>query len=165
MAAQLAPPQNPLPQKGKIAPDFTLLTDAGEPLTLSSLRGKPVVLFFYPKDDTPVCTAEACELRDAFPMFNASDAVILGLSPDTVGKHVRFRSKFGLPYQLLADTEHEVAELYGVWGEKSLFGHRYMGINRTTFVIDAKGKVAHVFEKVKARGHADEIFAEIQKLR
>lgn len=125
----------------------------------------PLCCFFYPKDDTPVCSAEACELRDAYSMFDKADAVILGISPDTVKKHVRFRSKFGLPYQLLADTEHQVAELYGVWGEKSLFGHRYMGVLRTTFVIDARGKVACVFEKVKANGHAEEIFAEIQKLR
>lgn len=162
--ADLSPPKNPLPRKGKPAPDFTLLTDTGEPLTLSSLRGKPVVLFFYPKDNTPVCTAEACELRDAFPSFHASDAVILGISPDTVKKHVNFRAKYKLPYHLLADTEHAVAELYGVWGEKSLFGYHYMGILRTTFVIDANGKVAKVFEKVKAKGHADEVFAAIKLL-
>lgn len=165
MAVQLAPPVNALPQVGKLAPDFTLLSDSGESLTLSSLRGKPVVLFFYPKDDTPVCTVEACELRDAFPQFDASNAVILGISPDTVRKHVRFRSKFGLPYQLLADTEHAVAELYGVWGEKMLWGRRYMGILRTTFVIDAEGKIAHVFEKVTATGHAQEVFAVIERLK
>ncbi|MEO7363473.1 MAG: thioredoxin-dependent thiol peroxidase [Gemmatimonadaceae bacterium] len=164
MAVQWAPSNIALPQRGTPAPDFTLLTDSGEPLTLSALRGKAVVLFFYPKDDTPACTAEACELRDAFPKFDATNTVILGISPDSVKKHVRFRSKYGLPFQLLADTEHVVAELYGVWGEKQLWGRRYMGMLRTTFVIDTTGNIVHVFEKVSAKGHAAAIFSVIDSL-
>ena len=164
MADPLAPPTNPLPTPGAMAPDFTLLADSGKPVTLSSLRGKPVVLFFYPKDDTPTCTTEACELRDAFPRFDAAHAIMLGVSPDPVQKHARFRAKFALPYQLLADTEHTVAELYGVWGEKQLWGRRYMGLMRTTFVIDAAGVIAHVFEAVRAKGHAAEVYAVIESL-
>lgn len=154
-----------LPVRGRVAPDFTLLTDEGVPLKLSSLRGKAVVLFFYPKDNTPVCTKEACELRDAFPHFDNIDAVILGISPDTVRKHVQFRKKFALPFNLLADTEHAVADKYGVWAEKTLFGYRYMGVLRTTFLIDETGKIARVFENVKAKGHAAELLAALAALK
>jgi thioredoxin-dependent peroxiredoxin len=150
-----------LPAKGRMAPDFTLHTDEGVPLKLSSLRGKVVVLFFYPKDNTPTCTKEACDLRDAFPQFNNIDAVVLGISPDTVQQHVKFRKKFLLPYNLLADTEHAVAQKYGVWAQKTLFGYKYMGILRTTFLIDERGKIAEVFENVKANGHAAELLAAI----
>lgn len=165
MIGRSAKPRPKLPSVGRLAPDFTLLTDAGEPLTLSSLRGKPVVLFFYPKDNTPTCTKEACELRDAFPQFDDIDAVVLGISPDTVAKHVNWRRKLGLPYHLLADTEHAVAAKYGVWGEKTLFGYRYMGVLRTTFLIDAAGKIARVFENVKAAGHAGELLEAVKALR
>lgn len=154
-----------VPPKGNTAPDFTVLTDAGEPLKLSSLRGRPVVLFFYPKDNTPACTLEACALRDAFPQFGNANAVVLGISPDSVRKHQAFRERFKLPYHLLADPDHAVAEKYGVWGQKSLFGRKYMGVLRTTFVIDAKGKIAHVFEKVSVLGHAAEVMAAVAALK
>lgn len=147
----------PLPAVGSLAPDFTLLTDEGTPLTLSALRGRPVVLFFYPKDDTPGCTTEVCEFRDAFPEFDTSRATVLGISPDTVRQHVKFRKKFALPFTLLADTEKAVSNAYGVWGEKVFWGRRYMGVLRTTIVIDPNGKVAQVFENVKVDGHAREV--------
>jgi peroxiredoxin Q/BCP len=149
-----------VPSVGEIAPDFTLLTDAGEPLTLSEQRGRLVVLFFYPKDDTTGCTTEACEFRDLFPRFDGTRAVVLGISPDSVRSHLKFRAKYQLPFTLLADTEHAVADAYGVWREKSMYGRRYMGVERSTFVVDADGRIAHVFEKVKAAGHA-EVVAEV----
>jgi peroxiredoxin Q/BCP len=150
-----------IPSVGTLAPDFTVLTDANEPLTLSSLRGRPVVLYFYPKDDTSGCTTEACEFRDLFPRFTGSDAVILGVSPDPVKSHVRFKAKYDLPFTLLADTDHAVCEAYGVWKEKSMYGRKYMGVERTTFVLDAHGRIATVFEKVKPAGHAAEVAAAV----
>lgn len=152
-------------QEKEQAPDFTVKTDEGKDLKLSGLRGKPVVLYFYPKDDTPGCTIEACELRDAFPRFKKSDAVILGVSPDDVASHQKFKKKFELPFTLLADTDHQIAERYGVWVEKSMYGKTYWGVQRATFVIDPKGTVAKVFPKVKPEGHAAEVEAEIGKLR
>ena len=149
---------------GDPAPDFELPTDAGETLRLSALRGRPVVLYFYPKDDTEGCTTQACALRDGFPAFDAAGAVILGVSPDSVASHRRFRAKYALPFTLLADAEHAVAERYGVWKEKSMFGRRYMGVERTTFVIDADGRVAHVFAKVKPAGHAAAVAGVIASL-
>ena len=142
---------------GKSAPAFTLDTDTGERLSLRALKGKPVVLYFYPKDDTPGCTVEACEFRDAFPRFKGTKAVILGISPDSVASHQKFKQKFDLPFTLLADPDHAIAEKYGVWQKKSMYGRSYMGIARTTFVIDQDGKVAKVFEKVKPKGHAEEV--------
>jgi thioredoxin-dependent peroxiredoxin len=159
------PASSKVPVVGRMAPDFTLLTDEGVPLTLSSLRGNVVVLFFYPKDNTPTCTKEACDLRDAFPEFRNIDAVVLGISPDTVQKHIKFRRKFALPYNLLADTEHAVAEQYGVWGQKTLFGHKYMGVLRTTFVIDQTGTIARVFENVRTAGHAAELLETVTALK
>jgi thioredoxin-dependent peroxiredoxin len=152
------------PAEGSMAPDFTLDTDAGTPLTLSSLRGRPVVLFFYPKDDTPGCTIESCEFRDLLPRFQGVDAQILGISPDDVKSHVKFRKKFDLPYPLLADVGHPVAELYGVWQQKSMMGRKYMGNARTTFVIDREGRIAKVFEKVSPLGHAAEVAEVVAKL-
>ena len=151
-------------ERGAAAPDFTVLTDAGLPLTLSSLRGKPVVLYFYPKDDTSGCTVEACEFRDMFPQFDGSKAVILGVSPDDVKSHVKFKAKFQLPFTLLADTEKLIAVAYDVWKEKSMYGKKYMGIERTTFVIDAKGNIAQIFTKVKPAGHAAEVMHALQAL-
>ncbi len=145
------------------APDFTLLTDSGDPITLSSLRGRPVVLYFDPKDDTPSCTTEACEFRDAFPTFGALDAVVLGVSPDTVKSHAKFRAKFDLPFPLLADSDKTVAMAYGVWKEKSMYGRKYMGVERTTFVIDAAGDIVTVFEKVKSAGHAAAVLQALQE--
>ena len=124
-----------------------------------------MVLFFYPRDNTPACTLEACELRDAFPQFDNSSAVILGISPDPVRRHKRFRERFSLPYHLLADPDHVVAEQYGVWGQKTLWGLKYMGVLRTTFVIDANGKIAHVFEKVSAVGHGAEVMQAVAALK
>jgi thioredoxin-dependent peroxiredoxin len=144
---------------GSPAPDFTLDTDAGTPLTLSDLRGRTVVLYFYPKDDTPGCTAQSCEFRDAFPRFDDANAVILGVSPDSVRKHARFRKKYDLPFTLLADVGHTVADRYGVWKEKTFWGRKYWGNERTTFVIAPDGTIAHVFEKVKPEGHAAEVAA------
>jgi thioredoxin-dependent peroxiredoxin len=147
--------------EGILAPDFTLPTDAGDTLTLSSLRGQWVVLFAYPKDDTSGCTVEACEFRDALPRFDASKAVILGISPDTVKSHVKFKTKFELPYTLLADEEKTVLQAYDVWKEKSMYGKKYMGVERTTFLIDPQGQIAKVFAKVKPAGHAAEVMAAI----
>ncbi len=147
--------------EGTPAPDFTLPTDAGDTLTLSSLRGQWVVLFAYPKDDTPGCTVEACEFRDALPQFDASKAVILGISPDSAKSHLKFKAKFELPYTLLADEEKTVLQAYDVWKEKSMYGKTYMGVERTTFLIDPTGQIAKVFTKVKPAGHAAEVMAAI----
>ena len=154
-----------LPAVGELAPDFTLETDAGTPLTLSSLRGQPVVLFFYPKDDTSGCTTESCEFRDLVPRFDKVKARILGISPDPVKSHVKFRDKYHLNYPLLADIDKVVSTAYGVWQEKSMYGRKYMGVARTTFVIDRAGRIAHVFEKVKPAGHADEVAEVVSKLK
>ncbi|MBY0490900.1 MAG: thioredoxin-dependent thiol peroxidase [Gemmatimonadaceae bacterium] len=147
--------------EGTKAPDFTLPTDTGEELTLSSLKGQWVVLYAYPKDDTSGCTTEACEFRDLFPKFKKGKAVILGISPDPVKSHAKFKAKYELPFTLLADTEKTVLQAYEVWKEKSMYGRKYMGVERTTFVIDPKGKIAKVFEKVKPAGHAEEVMAVI----
>jgi thioredoxin-dependent peroxiredoxin len=149
--------------EGKPAPEFTLEDDAGETVSLSDFRGKPVVLYFYPKDDTPGCTAQACGIRDAYGEFEQAGAVVLGVSPDKVSKHVKFKEKYDLPFTLLADPEHEVAERYGVWGEKKYMGRgrSYMGVNRTTFVIAPDGTVAEVMENVKPDSHADDVLASL----
>ena len=147
--------------EGQPAPEFTLESDVGEQVSLSGLRGKPVVLYFYPKDDTPGCTAQACGIRDAYGEFEQAGAVVLGVSPDKVSSHVKFKDKYDLPFTLLADPEHELAEAYGVWGEKKYMGRSYMGVNRTTFVIDADGVVAKVFENVKPATHADDVLAAL----
>ena len=153
-----------VPAVGTQAPDFTVLTDAGESLTLSSLRGRPVVLYFYPKDDTSGCTIEACEFRDAFPQFSQDKAVILGVSPDSVKSHAKFKTKFELPFTLLADTDKTIAQAYDVWQEKSMYGRKYMGVVRTTFVIDKNGRIAKVFEKGTPTGHAAEVKEAIEAL-
>jgi peroxiredoxin Q/BCP len=150
---------------GDLAPDFTLPTDTGTPLTLSSLRGRPVVLYFYPKDDTSGCTKESCEFRDLVPRFDRVNAQILGISPDGVKSHAKFRDKYQLNFPLLADEGHPVADKYGVWQEKSMYGRKYWGNARTTFVIDAKGRIAKVFEKVKPAGHAAEVAEVVAALK
>ena len=142
---------------GAPAPDFSLPADDGSTIRLSAFRGRNVVLFFYPRDDTPGCTVEACDFRDAYPRFQAQDTVVLGISTDSVASHVRFRSKFALPYPLLADEDHRVAEAYGVWKEKSMYGRKFMGIERSTFVVDGDGRITHAFRKVSPEGHADEV--------
>jgi len=150
-----------MPEVHDVAPDFSLLTQDGTPLQLSELRGRKVVLYFYPKDDTPGCTAQACGLRDAWGELERRGALVLGVSPDSVRAHVKFREKFGLPFTLLADTGHEVAEKYGVWKEKSLYGRKYMGNERTTFVIGEDGRIAHIFPRVKPDEHVDQVLAAL----
>jgi peroxiredoxin Q/BCP len=150
---------------GDLAPDFTLPTDTGTPLTLSALRGRPVVLYFYPKDDTSGCTKESCEFRDLVPRFDRVNAQILGISPDGVKSHAKFRDKYQLNFPLLADEGHAIADRYGVWQEKSMYGRKYWGNARTTFIIDAKGRIARVFEKVKAAGHAAEVAEAVAALK
>jgi len=151
----------PVVEEGSPAPDFTLTSDSGTAVTLSSFRGKPVVLYFYPKDDTPGCTTQACGIRDAWAEFEARGAVVLGVSPDGPKKHVKFKEKYGLPFTLLADEDHAVAELYDVWVEKSMLGKKYMGIERSTFVIDADGNVATIMRRVKPGAHADDLVAAL----
>jgi peroxiredoxin Q/BCP len=146
-------------EEGSPAPDFELASDSGETVKLSSLRGKPVVLYFYPKDDTPGCTTQACGIRDAYGEFAQAGAVVLGVSPDDEESHVKFRNKYDLPFPLLADTEHEVAERYGVWGEKKYMGRTYMGVKRWTFVIAEDGTVKKVFPDVKPAEHVDKVLA------
>lgn len=146
---------------GHVAPDFSLPTDTGDLLTLSSLRGQWVVLYAYPKDDTSGCTTEACEFRDLFPKFKKGKAVILGISPDSVKSHQKFKAKYELPFTLLADEEKVALQAYDIWKEKSMYGRKYMGVERTTFVIDPDGRIARVFEKVKPAGHAEEVMAAI----
>ena len=148
-------------EEGKQAPDFTLPSDSGEAVTLSSLRGSPVVLYFYPKDDTPGCTAQACGIRDAWGEFERAGAVVLGVSPDSPKKHVKFREKYELPFALLSDMEHEVAEKYGTSVEKSMYGKTYIGMERSTFVIDADGNVAKIMRNVKPAEHANDVLAAL----
>jgi thioredoxin-dependent peroxiredoxin len=148
-------------EEGKPAPDFELTSDSGETVKLSALRGKPVVLYFYPKDDTPGCTTQACGIRDAYGEFERAGAVVLGVSPDSESSHVKFKDKFGLPFTLLADSEHAVAEQYGVWGEKTFAGKTYLGVQRSTFVIDADGNVTKVMHDVKPATHADDVLAAL----
>jgi peroxiredoxin Q/BCP len=147
--------------EGEPAPDFTLTSDAGEPVSLSDFRGKPVVLYFYPKDDTPGCTKQACGIRDAYAEFERAGAVVLGVSPDSAAKHVKFKEKYDLPFTLLADPEHEVSETYGVWGEKRYMGRTYLGVSRTTFLVAPEGTVAKVMEDVNPEAHADDVLATL----
>jgi len=144
-------------EEGKPAPDFELRSDAGETIKLSDLRGRPVVLYFYPKDDTPGCTTEACEFRDAYDGFRERGAEVLGVSPDDVASHGKFKAKHELPFTLLADPDHTVAEKYGVWSERSFAGKNYMGINRSTFIIDPEGNIARAMIGIKPAGHAAKV--------
>jgi thioredoxin-dependent peroxiredoxin len=148
--------------EGDQAPDFTLQSDAGTDVTLSLLRGRPVVLYFYPRDDTPGCTAQACGIRDVYGEFERAGAIVLGVSPDDEGSHVKFKQKYELPFALLADRDHSVAEQYGVWGEKSYAGRKYLGVNRSTFVIDEAGLVKKVLRNVKPATHADDVLAALE---
>jgi peroxiredoxin Q/BCP len=147
--------------EGQPAPDFTLSDQHGQPVTLSTLKGRPVVLYFYPKDDTPGCTKQACAFRDARADYEKAGATVLGVSPDSVASHKKFAAKFELPFTLLADTDQKVCTAYGVWKEKSMYGKTYMGVERTTFVIDKDGTIAKVFPKVKVDGHADAVLEAI----
>jgi peroxiredoxin Q/BCP len=148
--------------EGKPAPDFALQSDSGETIKLSDLRGKQVVLYFYPKDDTPGCTTQACGIRDAYGEFEQAGAVVLGLSPDDEASHVKFKEKYGLPFTLLADTDHAVSEQYGVWGEKKFMGRTYMGVSRSTFVIAEDGTVKRVMHNVKPDSHADDVLEALR---
>jgi thioredoxin-dependent peroxiredoxin len=148
-------------KEGDAAPAISLVTDSGQPFTLSSLNGKNVVLYFYPKADTPGCTTEACEFRDTTQKFGKANTVIVGVSPDAAKSQAKFKDKFDLPFVLLADVDHKTCEDYGVWKEKSMYGKKYMGVERTTFVIDSKGKIKKIFPKVKVEGHAAEVLAAI----
>jgi thioredoxin-dependent peroxiredoxin len=148
-------------KSGVKAPEFSLAADDGSTVALKDLRGQPVVLYFYPKDDTPGCTKEACEFRDSWRDVQRAGAVVLGVSPDSAASHEKFKRKYNLPFPLLADPDHAVAAAYGAWGEKSMYGRKYEGILRTTFLIDREGRIARVFEKVKPEGHAAEVLAAL----
>jgi peroxiredoxin Q/BCP len=148
-------------EEGDKAPDFTLQDDSGSTVKLSALRGKPVVLYFYPKDDTPGCTKEACSFRDRSAELKKRGAVVLGVSPDDVASHARFRDKFHLNFPLLADAGHKVAEKYGAWREKNLYGKVSMGVQRSTFVIDGEGIVRKAWHKVSVDGHDDQVLAAL----
>ena len=144
------------------APDFTLATDDGGSVTLSKLKGKSVILYFYPKDDTSGCTAEACGFRDSFPNFRKTDAAVIGISRDSVASHDKFKKKYELPFTLASDEDGKVCEKYGVWVEKSMYGRKYMGIERATFLVDEKGVVRKVWHKVKVPGHVEEVTAALK---
>jgi len=148
-------------KEGDPAPEIRLQDDEGKPFELSKLRGKTVVLYFYPKADTSGCTLESKEFSASSKQFTARDAVIVGISPDKVDAQCKFKTKYGFPFQLLADVDHKTAEAYGVWKQKSMYGRKYMGIERTTFVIDKNGKIGKVFNKVKPAGHAEEVLAAL----
>jgi peroxiredoxin Q/BCP len=149
---------------GDNAPDFTLPTDGNGSVSLSKLRGKPVVLYFYPKDDTSGCTAEACGFRDSFPDYGKTGAVVIGVSKDSVASHDKFKKKHGLPFMLASDSDGKVCEAYGTWIEKSMYGRKYMGIDRATFLIDKDGILRGVWHKVKVPGHVAEVLSAVQAL-
>jgi peroxiredoxin Q/BCP len=151
-------------EAGQQAPDFTLPDQDGEPVALSDLRGRPVVLYFYPKADTPGCTTQACGIRDRSTEYDAAGAVVLGVSPDSVAAVKKFHDKQSLNFTLLADADHAIAELYGTWGEKSMYGKTYMGVHRATFIIDPEGIVAHVIPKAQPKTHDDEVLAALGAL-
>ena len=146
---------------GDKAPDFQAPTDGGGEISLKELRGKKVILYFYPKDNTPGCTTEACDFRDAGPQIDAKGAVVLGVSPDSVKSHDKFKQKFDLPFRLISDVDHAIAEAYGAWQEKSMYGKKYMGVQRSTFVIDEQGKIAEAHEKVSVKGHVADLLERL----
>src|SRR5262249_35439025 len=151
-----------MPKEGDKAPDIELETDTGEPFRLSSLKGKKVILYFYPRADTPGCTVEACEFRDNSKKFSRHDAVIVGISPDKPTSQAKFKDKYDLPFTLLADADKKAAEAYGVWKEKNMYGKKVMGIERTTFLIGEDGRIAKIFSKVKAQGHASQVLEALK---
>lgn len=151
-----------MPEVGKKAPDFTLPDQNGNKVSLKNFKGKKVVLYFYPKDNTSGCTKEACNFRDDFPKFKKTDTVIIGVSPDSVSSHKKFADKYNLPFTLLSDEEKNVLEKYGVWKEKSMYGKKYMGVERTTFIIDEDGKIKKIFNKVKVDGHNTEVMEALK---
>lgn len=151
----------PVLNVGEEAPDFTLNETGGGSRSLHELRGKNIILFFYPKDDTPGCTKEACGFRDSYAEYTGVNAELLGISPDDVRSHDKFAAKYNLPFPLLADTDHQVAQAYGAWGQKSRYGRKYMGMIRMTYLIDPEGKVKHVWPVVKPVGHSQEVLAAL----
>lgn len=151
----------PIPSTNTSAPDFTLFDQDGKEHALSSYRSRWVLIYFYPKDDTPGCTKEACAIRDSFPAFDASKAVVLGISPDSVKSHKKFAEKYELPFRLLADEGHVIADTYGVWGRKKFMGREYDGVMRTSFLINPEGKIAKVYESVKPEQHATEVLKDL----
>ena len=148
--------------KNELAPDFELEDENGVTRKLSDFLGKPVVLYFYPKDDTPGCTTEACEFRDDYSVYESAGVIILGISPDTSKSHQKFKKKYNLPFTILADVNHSVCELYGVWGEKNMYGKKYFGVIRTTFVIGQNGKIKEIFEKVTPKGHSSQVLSALK---
>ncbi len=152
-------------QPGDRAPAFSLPSDGDETITLEDLRGRPVVLYFYPKDDTPGCTTEACDFRDNWQAVQDTGAVVLGVSPDGVDSHRAFKKKFDLPFPLLADEDHAVADAYGAWGEKTNYGRKYTGLIRSTFIIDEHGMIGRVFPKVRAKGHVAKVLEALGETR
>ncbi len=151
-------------EEGDQLPKFSLAADDGSVVTADSLRGKNTVLYFYPKDDTSGCTKEACDFRDAFPRFGKTNAQVIGVSPDSVESHIKFKKKYQLPFQLLADEGHKLADALGVWKEKSMYGKKYMGVERTTVLIDRTGRVTRIFPKVRVPGHVEEVEAALRAL-
>ncbi len=148
---------------GDKAPDFSTIDDQGNAVSLKALRGKKIVLYFYPKDNTSGCTKQACELRDNYKKFDKLDAVVLGVSPDSQKSHTKFKTKFDLPFPLLVDEEKKIIEAYDVWHEKSMYGIKFMGVVRTTFIIDEKGKISHVFPKVKVPDHMELVMQALKE--
>lgn len=151
--------------EGDQLPKFSLEADDGTIVNRDSLAGKNVVLFFYPRDDTTGCTKEACDFRDAFARFGEIDTVVIGVSPDSLESHRKFKKKYDLPYPLLSDKDHELANAFGVWKEKALYGRKYMGIERTTVIVDRKGRVARIFPKVKIPGHVQEVENSVREVK
>ena len=149
-------------KEGDKAPDFTAESSDGKKVSLKDLKGKRVILYFYPKDDTPGCTVEACGFRDSIKKIQVQDTVVLGVSPDNVASHNKFIDKFKLPFALLADEDKEICQAYGVWVEKSMYGKKYMGVARTTFLIGKDGRIVKIYEKVKPEGHAEEILEQLK---
>ena len=148
-------------QLGTLAPDFEAMTDSGEKIKLSDLRGKRVVLYFYPKDDTPGCTTQSCGFRDAYPQIEEKNAVVLGVSPDSMKSHQKFKTKYNLPFTLIVDDDHAIAEAYGVWAKKNMYGREYMGIERSHFIIDEHGKIADAQVKVSATDSVERAIAAL----
>jgi thioredoxin-dependent peroxiredoxin len=151
-------------KEGDRVPQFSLPADDGSVITRDSLRGKTTVLYFYPKDDTTGCTKEACDFRDAFPRFGKTDAQVIGVSPDSIESHRKFKEKYQLPFPLLADEGHKLADQFGVWKEKSMYGRKFMGVERTTVIVDRDGRVARIFPKVRVPGHVEEVETALREL-
>ena len=163
-AAKSSAAPESLLKAGDSAPSFKLQTDSGEWVSLEEFRGKTVVLYFYPKDDTPGCTQESCDFRDSFAKLSSKGVIVLGASKDSIGSHQKFKTKYQLPFSLLSDEAGTLCESYGVWKEKSMYGRKYMGIERSTFVIDSKGKVAKVYPKVSVTGHVEQVAKDLKEL-